>query len=114
MKMKKLLAGVLCFGLATFALTGCGGDKQDADQPQDEQQQVEQQPAEGQDAAADANAPADQDANAPADQGADAADDTNADANADAADDGGRGPRPVAVSAGHPVCLQLQEGPELD
>ena len=43
MKMKKLLAGVLCFGLATFALTGCGGDKQDADQPQDEQQQVEQQ-----------------------------------------------------------------------
>ena len=22
--------------------------------------------------------------------------------------------RPVAVSAGHPVCLQLQEGPELD
>ena len=29
MKMKKLVAGVLCLGLATFALTGCGGGSDD-------------------------------------------------------------------------------------
>lgn len=55
MKMKKLVAGVLCLGLATFALTGCGGGNDDtADQNQD-QQQVEQQNPEEQNAA-DANA----------------------------------------------------------
>ena len=43
MNMKKLVAGVLCLGLATFALTGCGGkDNSGADQNQDQQQQQQE------------------------------------------------------------------------
>ena len=67
MKMKKLVAGVLCLGLATFALTGCGGkDDTAADQNQDQQQQVEQQD-QNTEAQNGADANADVDANAEVD-----------------------------------------------